>query len=211
MGITYTGARSSALTPGLPTALREWNEIVVKRLAAFAILASMAALGGCSRYQDVDLPGPGATVTYQPAILGTAQPLKSWRYIEKEPIGGAPAVPFVAFSDESLTISVSCPGPGQDKKRKLRVGAAQPDVYHATRTVAVRYRFDKNPEQAVRWKWYQDAAGQTGPAAVRFARDLAKGTVLRFRLQGGPRQTVSLKGSASPIRKVLEACGHGVS
>ena len=206
-----TGAQSAARAPGLPTALRDWNEVVVKRPAAFAILVSIAALGGCSRYQDVDLPGPGATVTYQPAILGTARPLKSWRYIEQKPVGGAPAIPFVAFSDESLTISVTCLGPGRNKKRRLRVGAAQPDVYHATRTVAVRYRFDKNPEKTVRWKWYQDAAGQTGPAAVRFARDLAKGNVLRFRLQGGPRQTVSLKGSASPIRKVLEACGHRAS
>lgn len=180
----------------------------MNRFVAFAILALITALGGCSRYQDVDLPGPGATVTYQPTILGTARPLQSWRYIEKEPDRGEPAIPFVAFSGDLLTISVSCLGPGRNKKRRLRVGAAQPEVYHATRTVAVRYRFDKNPEQTVRWKWYQDTAAQTGPAAVQFARDLVKGSVLRFRLQGGPRQTVSLKGSATPIRKVLAACGH---
>ena len=183
----------------------------MNRIVVILAVVSISALSGCSRYENLDLPGPGATITYQPAILGTGQPLRSWRYIEQQTFPDTPAVPFVAYSAEQLTISVSCMGSGPAKKRRLRIGAAQPDVYNGRRTIAVRYRFDKKPEKKVRWKWYEDAAGQTGRAAVQFARELAKGNTLRFRLQGGPRQSVSLKGSASPIRKVLEACGHQVS
>jgi len=177
---------------------------LVHRQIFSAIFALSLALSGCTRIEDGDLPGPPPDITYNPAILGADGP--AWRYFEQRPDTDAPAVPFVAFSGNGFTISLSCFG--TQARRPIRIGAAERDVFHTSKTVAVRYQFDQGEERQERWNWYRDTAAANGTNAAAFARDVAKRNVLRFRLQGGEHRTVSLKGSAGPVNRLLKACGY---
>lgn len=194
---------------GLGPARGKWNVEAVKRAVAIIAISLAGTVTGCDRYESAELPGPAMSVTYQPAILQNGKPLKTWRYFEPRPVPEQPPVPFVAYTADTIGISISCLSTGT--KKAIRVGVTQRDVFHGRRTIVVRYRFDEDPEARVRWKWYDDAAATSGPAAVKFARGLAKGNVLRLGLQGGKRQQVSLRGSSGPIRKVFDACGKKVS
>lgn len=176
------------------------------RLIFTVFLAIALVTAGCARLEDAELPGPAPDPAYGSVLADADALVKGWRYFEQHLSRETPPVPFVAFRENRFTVSLSCFG--SDGQRRVRAGVAERDLFHQNKTIAIRYRFDDENERRERWRWHQDAAAQSGADAVAFARGLARWNVLRIHLQGGSPQTVSLRGSAQPIKRFLAACGH---
>jgi hypothetical protein len=182
---------------------------------SFVILAAAAALTACAesnseRLEIAPLPGPvlDSTILVPRGAAKTA--MGRWRSVRQPPNNdrkpAAVRPPAAYFQTETFTMVIYCYG--VEDGWRLGVAAGGVRGYHHKDSVKVRYRFDGQPPVTTRWRWYADTAAQTGPAAAAFARQLAKRKELRIyiRHEGAKPQTMSLKGSAAALRKVLKTC-----
>lgn len=184
-------------------------------ISKFILLAVAAGLAACAEPETEKLeiaPLPGPVLESQILIpQGAAkEAMGRWRSVRQPPKADPKVhtVPPLAayFQTETFTMVVYCYK--EEDGWKLGVAAGGTRGFHDKKTVKVSYRFDQQPEKTVKWRWYADTAAQTGAPALAFARQLAKGKELRIHIRhkGAKTQTISLKGSASALRKVLKTC-----